>query len=194
MCAFTKCCCCLDLRTGAIIIAILELVIGIPCFVIAIWMSIKIIPALNSESWNNDEEQQQFVSYTIAFTALNYLKSMMALITGLCLLFGSIFYNKVATLTYLVLRMIWIVVAGMEVILGIVGASLIGTFLPAFYHLPHPSIGHITGHIVYQCILLPIICMTVYIFVTMVLQTYFWICVLSLYNRSSERREIVSHS
>ena len=191
MYGLTKCCCCLDLRIGTIIIAILELLIGIPYFVLAILKSIAIHPVATSDAWNDNEQLQSSDAFIIALTAFNYLKSAVALIIGLCLLFGSIYYNKKATLIYLVLRLIGIVVSGIEFILGIVAAYTIRMALPV-YSL-HPITEPI-GYVVYYYIVVPIICMTVYIFVTMVFQTYFWICVLSFYNRSLKRKEIVSHT
>ena len=80
MCKLKKCCCCVNLRIGAIIIAIVEIGGGIgTCF-----------------SKNGRIE-------------LNYVSGVICIIAGLCLLFGSIKYHQGATLAYLVVHMLAIV-------------------------------------------------------------------------------------
>ena len=180
MCAFTKCCCCIELRIGAIIIAILELVIGIPYFAVAIWGSVAPIT-------NDVYSTGNFIgSVFIAISVFNYLTGVVALGTGLCLLFGSIFYNKIATLVYLVFKMIGIVVASIGMIVGIAGAILVGVILSSN---DTNTIIHPTG-----ALLASIICMIVLAFFSILLQIYFWICVYGFYTRELKIREIVSHT
>ena len=180
MCAFTKCCCCIELRTGAITIAILDLMIGIPYFAIAIWGTIApIAPDLYTSG-------TPIGSVFITIAVFNYLYSVVALGMGLCLLFGSIFYNKIATLVYLVFKMIGIVVAAIGMIVGIAGAILVGVILSSndTNTIIHPSYGLLTSFI----------CLIVLAFISIILQIYFWICVYGFYTRELKIREIVSHT
>ena len=183
MCSFTKCCCCLDLRIGAIIIAVLELVMGIPCLVLAILYSTSVIPGADGTIYRDDRQLQTIAAIIITLTAFNYLKSVSALVTGLCLLFGSIFNKKILTLIYLVLKLLSIVVAGIEMIVGIVGGSLVGTYLGD----PHDSV-------INHSALVLMISMIVLLLISIILQTYFWICVFSFYNRELKGKKTISHT
>ena len=75
MCVFKKCCCCVDLRIGAIVIAILNIGLGVPQFFIP-------------------------VDYGVNFVGVG-----VSIAAGICLLYASIKYSKNATLIYLVLQM-----------------------------------------------------------------------------------------
>lgn len=182
MCAFTKCCCCVELRIGAIIIAILDLLIGIPYFAVAIWASVG-ITHVTTDVYTSDTP---IYSVFIAITVFNYLTSVVALGMGLCLLLGSIFHNKIAILVYLVVKMIGIVVASIGLIVGIAGAILVGVALSLNDRntIIHPSYG----------LLAAIICAIVFTFISILLQIYFWICVYAFYTRELKSREIVSHT
>ena len=132
MCEFTKCCCCIDLRIGTIIIAILELVAGILYLALAITQSVNslasaITQSNNSVSEINCEDSTKPICPYITTTAVfGYLNSMVALVTGLCLLYGSIYHNKKATLAYLVLKIIGIALAAINMIAFIGVAVMIG--------------------------------------------------------------------
>merc|ERR1712141_553159 len=95
MCEVNKCCCCVDLRTGAIVISILQLLGGAGCF------------GMGASEWPN------------------ILNGVVGLLAGLCLLFGAIKYHQTATLVYLVLDMIAIILAGvaMAVIIIVIGGG-----------------------------------------------------------------------
>ena len=82
----TKCCFCIDLRVGAIIIALLEMVAAIGCIIVS----------------------SPFPWYVIMF-------EVCGLIAGGCLLVGAISYHKIATTINLVLTtmsMVFYVIAG----------------------------------------------------------------------------------
>ena len=80
MCVLTKCCCCVDLRIGAMVMAILQ-VLGV----------------LGS-----------FGSRGIGGLAM-FVSGGLALVAGLCLLYGAIKYEPTATLVYLVWQMLSII-------------------------------------------------------------------------------------
>ena len=177
MCAFTKCCCCIELRIGAIIIAILDIVIGIPYFAVAIWGSVA--PITNDVYSTGNSIGSVF----IAISVFNYLTGVVALGTGLCLLFGSIFNNKIATLVYLVFKLIGIVVAAIGMIVGIAGVIILGIAISSNSY-GYPNHGLLALYI----------CLIVSDFISILLQIYFWICVYGFYTRELKRREIVSHT
>ena len=77
---FTKCCCCVDLRSGAIVIAIFEILLGLTHF-------------RNIE----DNIWASVIGAIVDSTA------------GACLLFGAIKYNQTTTIVYLVFFMIGII-------------------------------------------------------------------------------------
>ena len=81
MCVLTKCCCCVDLRTGAMVMAILQ-VLGV-------------LGSFGSRGM--DGGLAMFVS------------GGLALVAGLCLLYGAIKYEPTATLVYLVFQMLPII-------------------------------------------------------------------------------------
>ena len=81
MCVLTKCCCCVDLRTGAMVMAILQ-VLGV-------------LGSFGSRGM--DGGLAMFVS------------GGLALVAGLCLLYGAIKYEPTATLVYLVFQMLSII-------------------------------------------------------------------------------------
>ena len=102
--SLNKCCFCVDLRIGAIVIAILEIVGGICAFVTR-----------------------------YGKLEANYVAGVASIIAGLCLLFGSIKYHETTTLVYLVLHMLSIVVyaISMFVVIGLVsGTALAKLVLP----------------------------------------------------------------
>ena len=117
-------------------------------------------------------------SVFIAISVFNYLTGVVALGTGLCLLFGSIFNNKIATLVYLVFKLIGIVVAAIGMIVGILGVAISSSS----YGYPNHGLQALY------------ICLIVSDFISILLQIYFWICVYGFYTRELKRREIVSHT
>ena len=93
MCEVNKCCCCVDLRTGAIVIAILQLIGGAGCF------------GMGASEWQN------------------IMNGVVGLLAGVCLLVGAINYHQTATLVYLVLDMIAIVLVGVAMAVIIIGGA-----------------------------------------------------------------------
>ena len=85
-----KCCCCVDLRTGAILMAIVEIIGGLGMF------------GKSQLGWHD------------------VLNNVFAIGAGVCLLFGAIKYHQLATQVYLVLQMIAIVLTGVGIIYAIV--------------------------------------------------------------------------
>ena len=99
-----KCCFCVDLRIGAIVIAILDIVGGITAFV---------------TDYGKPEA--------------NFVAGVVSIIAGLCLLFGSIKYHETSTLVYLVLHMLSIVLyaISMFVLVGVAsGTALAAVLIP----------------------------------------------------------------
>ena len=191
---FTKCCCCIDLRIGTIIIAILELVAGILYLALAIIQSdnrlaLEITRSNNSASAIDCEDSTTPICPYITSTAVfGYLNSMVALVTGLCLLYGSSYRNKKATLVYLVLKIIGIVLTAMNMI-AFIGAAVMIRFAIVIAK----SFGSaILKHILYWYGLVPSICIAVFMFIYIILQIYLWICVYSHYTRQFKKREIVA--
>ena len=80
MCVLTKCCCCVDLRTGAMVMAILQVLAGLGSF-----------------------GGQASAGPGIV------VNGVLALVAGLCLLYGAIKYEPTATLVYLVFQMLSII-------------------------------------------------------------------------------------
>ena len=80
MCVLTKCCCCVDLRTGAMVMAILQVLGGLGSFA----------------------GQASGGPGMLA-------NGVLALVAGLCLLYGAIKYEPTATLVYLVFQMLSII-------------------------------------------------------------------------------------
>ena len=179
-----------------IIIAILELVAGILYLALAIIQSdnrlaLEITRSNNSASAIDCEDSTTPICPYITSTAVfGYLNSMVALVTGLCLLYGSIYRNKKATLVYLVLKIIGIVLTAMNMI-AFIGAAVMIRFAIVIAK----SFGSaILKHILYWYGLVPSICIAVFMFIYIILQIYFWICVYSHYKRQLKKREIVSHT
>ena len=117
MCVLKNCCCCVDLRIGAIVIAILGVVDGIGAFF-----------TIN-----------EGVGYD-GLTTIQYifmcLGGAVKIIAGLCLLFGSIKYHQPTTLAYLVLNMISIHFVVIGCAIGLIqstGGIYIGYFNGLFY-------------------------------------------------------------
>ena len=98
MCEVKKCCCCVDLRVGAITFAILEVAIAITAF--------YFVKGAN-------------------YPGMMIASALVGLAAGLCLLFGSIQYNATATAVYLVLQMISIVFFGIQIILSVVTSGML---------------------------------------------------------------------
>ena len=192
MCEFTKCCCCIDLKIGTIIIAILELVAGILYLALAIIQSdnrlaLAITQSNNSASAIDCEDSTTPICPYITSTAVfGYLNRMVALVTGLCLLYGSVYHNKKATLLYLNLKIIGIVLAAINMIAFIGAAVMIG-----FAIVIAKSFGSvILKHILYWYGLVPSICIAVFMFIYIILQIYFWICVYSHYTRRFKKERL----
>ena len=104
MCVLKNCCCCVDLRFGAIVIAILGVVDGIGAFF-----------TINGA-----------VGYD-GLTTIQYifmcLGGAVKIIAGLCLLFGSIKYHQSTTLAYLVLQMLSIKIVVIGCAMGLIGSA-----------------------------------------------------------------------
>ena len=94
-----KCCCCIDLRAGCIIIAILGIIASSGWF------------AYNSKDDNG--------SYYVVVSG-----SVLGLIGNICLLFGAIMTNKIAVAVYLALELIHLVLSFVFSILLFVAAGL----------------------------------------------------------------------
>ena len=88
-----KCCCCVDLRTGAIWMAILEIIGGLGMF------------GKSQLGWPD------------------VLNAVVAIGAGACLLFGAIKYHQLATRVYLVLQMIAIVLVVVAMLMAIIWAT-----------------------------------------------------------------------
>ena len=140
MCELKKCCCCVDLRTGAIVMAILEIIGGLGMFA-------------------GDEVAIGGAVVTVG--------------AGLCLLFGAIKYHKLATLVYLVLQMIAIVLSGVAMIMVIVAATAVTATVSGSSHVHSNEVGAAGG------VLLGVMASFYGIFAS--LNIYFWVCVFSFY-------------
>lgn len=144
---FAKCCCCIDLRVGAIIIAILDILGGLGNF---------------SGSWPN------------------YLIGVASVAAGVCLLFGAIKYNQIATIIHLVLAMLsfvlYVVGAILAIVLGGVAASSTTSTIDGLNtgqtDLNNAVTGVAVGVTVVVAVLLIIIAL---------IMLYFWFCVFSFY-------------
>ena len=88
-----KCCCCVDLRTGAILMAIVEIIGGLGMF------------GKSQLGWHD------------------VLNNVFAIGAGVCLLFGAIKYHQLGTRVYLVLQMIAIVLLGVAMLMAIIWAT-----------------------------------------------------------------------
>ena len=99
--ALNKCCCCVDLRTGAMIIAVLEIIGGF---------------ALLGKSP---------IAWDTIVTCITFV------ISGACLLFGAIKYNWTATLVNMVFSAVgitlWIIVAVMFFVAAGVGSGQVSS-------------------------------------------------------------------
>ena len=95
MCEVKKCCCCVDLRTGAIVMAILEIIGGLGLFG----------KGVSAGLWPD------------------ILNGVVVTGAGACLLFGAIKYHQLATRVYLVLQMIAIVLLGVAMLMAIIWAT-----------------------------------------------------------------------
>ena len=98
MCKLDKCCCCIDLRVGAIVIAILEIIGGLCNF-----------GNMQGNVWGS------------------VICAIASILAGLCLLFGAIKYNQVAVIVNLVFSMIAIVFYAIVAIMVFIAAGLYGS-------------------------------------------------------------------
>ena len=157
MCAVRKFCCCVDLRVGAIVIAILEIIItggGYSYF-----------GAL-------------FELYSASVCA-----GVLSLIAGLCLLIGSIKYNKIGSIVYLVLKMIHIV--GTMVVTILLALIFFGALKPMIIGIEiNDSIDGVGFALVSTIYFL------IYLLCTPI-NIYLWGCVFSFY-KGMINEEIIS--
>jgi len=136
MCEVQKCCCCVDLRTGAIVMAVLEIIGGLGMF------------GLGSE-W-------EYI-----------LNALVAIGTGVCLLFGAIKYDQTATLVYLILQMISIV------LICVISALL---FIAA-----NASVSESSGLVPIDAALWPFNAVAFVCCIVASIYIYFWVCAFSFY-------------
>ena len=147
MCEVKKCCCCVDLRTGAIVMAILQLISGAGTF------------GMGAE-WQN------------------ILSGLVAIVAGVCLLFGAIKYHQMATLVYLVLDMISIVLVGVAMIVfataGTVATVTVSDHPDLQGNEDLQGVVQVGGAIAIVLVMIPFgIIAFFYI--------YFWVCAFSFY-------------
>ena len=140
MCQLKKCCCCVDLRTGAIVMAVLEIIGGLGMFAGGLWQDI--------------------------------LSAVVTIGAGVCLLFGAIKYHQLATLVYLVLQMIAIVLSGVAMIMVIIAATAITA--TGNSGVQGNAVGG-TSVIVLASVL------AAFYGIFTSLNIYFWVCVFSFY-------------
>ena len=118
ICEVKKCCCCVDLRTGAIVMAILEIIGGLGLFG----------KGVSAGLWPD------------------ILNGVVTTGAGACLLFGAIKYHQLATQVYLVFQMIAIVLAGVGIIYAIVvfaalsGAAVALIVIPVIIYVIFASV------------------------------------------------------
>ena len=147
MCEVKKCCCCVDLRTGAIVMAILQLIGGAGMF------------GMGAE-WQN------------------ILSALVGVGAGVCLLFGAIKYHQMATLVYLVLQMVEIVLIGVAMLVGIIAGTAVTVAVS-----DHPDLQgnqdvqgavQVGGAIVVVLTMIPFGIIALF-------YIYFWVCAFSFY-------------
>lgn len=143
-----KFCCGVDMRIGGILMAILEILISGGGYSFL---------GLEYSSYPST-----WMYLVISITCI--VVAVISFVAGLCLLIGSIGYNKIASRVYLVLKMIQIVV------------TMVATILPALILAgtlkPHRE-DWVTG-------LISIIYLTIYLLCTPI-NIYFWVSVFSFY-------------
>ena len=110
MCVLKHCCCCVDLRIGAIVIAILGVVEGIGAFLNAYGYGLIHLDQIDTNGFITMQNIVMCVAGAIR------------IIAGLCLLFGSIKYHQPTTLAYLVLHMLSIKIVVIGCALGLMGS------------------------------------------------------------------------
>ena len=136
-----KCCCCVDLRTGAILMAIVEIIGGLGMF------------GKSQLGWHD------------------VLNNVFAIGAGVCLLFGAIKYHQAATLVYLVLQMIAIVLLVVAMLMMIIWATATAAAVSG----NHGVQGNEGG-------VAMVIATAVMIYgIVASLHIYFWLCVFSFY-------------
>ena len=148
MCEVNKCCCCVDLRTGAIVIAILQLIGGAGCF------------GMGASEWQN------------------ILNGVVGLLAGVCLLVGAINYHQTATLVYLVLDMIAIVLVGVAMAVIIIGGATVTASASGYPDLQDNQ-GAQDVVTAFGAIFITIFAI-VYGLIAL-FYIYFWVCVFSFY-------------
>ena len=104
------CCCCVDLRIGAIVIAILGVVEGIGDFLNAYGLI---------HFYHIDTNGQFGPMPDIVMMVAGAIR----IIAGLCLLFGSIKHHQSTTLAYLVLHMLSIKIVVIGCAMGLIGST-----------------------------------------------------------------------
>ena len=109
MCVLKHCCCCVDLRIGSIVIAILGVVEGIGAFLNAYGYGLIHLDQIDTNGFITMQNIVMCVAGAIR------------IIAGLCLLFGSIKYHQPTTLAYLVLHMLSIKIVVIGCALGLMG-------------------------------------------------------------------------
>ena len=143
-----KCCCCVDLRTGAILMAIVEIIGGLGMF------------GKSQLGWHD------------------VLNNVFAIGAGVCLLFGAIKYHQMATLVYLVLQMIEIVLIGVAMLVGIIAGTAVTVAVS-----DHPDLQgnqdvqgavQVGGAIVVVLTMIPFGIIALF-------YIYFWVCAFSFY-------------
>ena len=105
------CCCCVDLRIGAIVIAILGVVEGIGAFLNAYGYGLIHLDQIDTNGFITIQNIVMCVAGGIRIFA------------GLCLLFGSIKYHQSTTLAYLVLEMLSINIVVIGCAIGLIGSK-----------------------------------------------------------------------
>ena len=158
MCEVNKCCCCVDLRTGAIVIAILQLIGGAGCF------------GMGASEWQN------------------IMNGVVGLLAGVCLLVGAINYHQTATLVYLVLDMIAIVLAGVAMAVIIIGGA---TFTASVSGNPDFQDNQGAQDVVTAFGAIFITIFAIVYGLIALFYIYFWVCVFSFY-KGLKSREIIS--
>ena len=161
----SKCCCCVSLRTGSIIIGVLGLLGGIACLANAVYSG---------------------------FNWIGLIQGIVYILSYGCLLYGAIRFNRTAVIVYLVIDGVMIAAVIIFGILAIVGVSIVaGTTDCSHLQQEVVDFPYSSDQINMQAWNLKQMCesaQTVVIgitagifFISAMLSFYFWICVYSFY-------------
>ena len=106
MCEFAKCCCCVDLRLGAILIAVLDIIFGILMILKSFTRHTHVNFIASNYTRILDMEDSDKDQIWMKCMELENITALASVAAGVFLIIGATKYNKMTTAVYLGMQMI----------------------------------------------------------------------------------------